>query len=192
MFRELFFLHCSFSFSEPFGHLWLRRFICPFSVTQRMIWKWYLKTCSRLLINWHWFWRNSVLGKIKVSPARGVFIWCLAGSICHMPKASSDCTSRRDLVSRKLSLSNCCLLGTYYFLISMQICSFIYFWFSVLQSRVASLWFLQASKFCAVPPHHPHTIHSKSGQEDSVKFRPWDFSLGLAAVKVGLSPLEPF
>lgn len=74
-----------------------------------------LKTWSRLLINWHWLWRNSVFGKIKVSPARGVFIWCLAGSICPVTKASLDCSSTMDLVSRKFSLSNCCLLGTCYF-----------------------------------------------------------------------------
>lgn len=110
-----------------------------------------------------------------------------------MTKASSDCSSTMDSVSRKFSLSSCCLLGgTCYFLICMQICLFISLWFSLLQSRVAYLWFLQASKSHAVPPHHSHTIHGKSGQENSIKFRPWEFSLALAAVKVGLSPLEPF
>lgn len=126
MFWELFFLHCPFSFTEPFGHLWPRRLICLFSMTQRIIWKWYLEACIRLLIRWYWLWRNSVFGKVKVSPARGVCIWCLAGSICHMSKASSDCSSAMDLVSRKFSLSNCCLLGTCYFLICMEICLFIY------------------------------------------------------------------
>lgn len=101
--------------------------------------------------------------------------------ICHMSKASSDCSSTMDLMSRKFSLSNYCLLGTCYFLICMEICLFIYFWFLLLQSRVANLWSLQASKSCAVPPHHSHTIHGKSGQETSVKFRPWDFSPGFAA-----------
>lgn len=161
-------------------------------MTQRVMRKWHLKTCSRLLIDLHWWWRNSVFGKIKVSPARGVFIWCLAGSICCVTKASSYCSSPMDLVSRKFSLSNCCLLGTCYFLICMQICLFIYFRFSLLQSRVANLWFLQASKSCDVPPHHSHTIPGKSGQENLVKSRPWVFPLGPAAVKVGLSPLEPF